>query len=237
MSVHSFQWIFFDCINTLLDFKEKADRPYWYHMGEVAVKTGAYDSTDAFNLDYEQWREKRLQSHDEEEFVLQDRIRQILRGKPSESIPLSGDVIQKFVSAFVEDYTKHVVPEPGVKNMLKAWKGKVRMGVVSNFFLKDMPAHLLKAHQLDDYFDFILDSATIGWRKPSPNIYYHALALADVPKSKIGNVLFVGDNLHVDVKVPQSLGMQAIHYIKDDPLSESERCITHWDEFRPTLAK
>ena len=225
--------ILFDCIDTLLEFRLNDERPYWQGMGEVAQKLGLYDSAHAFGEVYGRVRDQALNSIEEKETTLQERLRTVFLNGSSRDIRFSEDLLLPIISRFKKDYADCVEPEPGVFDMLDAWKGKVSMGVVSNFFLKDMPAYLLKRKGLDHYFDFILDSAAIGWRKPSQKIYYQALEISKFPKEKIENVLFIGDNPIADVQAPLELGMQAIHYKKEDDGQKKVPTIHHWDDFRP----
>ena len=49
----------------------------------------------------------------------------------------------------------------------------------------------------------------------------------------IGSVLFIGDNLQLDIAVPLELGMKAMHYSKESENRYNVRVISHWDAFRP----
>jgi len=118
--------------------------------------------------------------------------------------------------------------------MLEAWQGDAQMGVVSNFILQDMPKQLLIRHNLDHFFDFIIDSSTVGWRKPCHKIYHHALELARINKDQVNNVCFIGDNLNLDVKRPLSLGMQAVYYASKKNKVNEIPSVNNWDEFRPS---
>ncbi|MEM8643207.1 MAG: HAD family hydrolase, partial [Cyanobacteria bacterium P01_G01_bin.54] len=114
--------------------------------------------------------------------------------------------------------------------------GKVQMGVVSNYFLAEWPDKFLTEYGFRPYFDFVLDSAACGWRKPGTEIYQAAVKLASV--KDLSRVLFIGDHLRNDVMAPTQLGMQAIHFDRAGerphatPTPSEIPSITHWDQFR-----
>ena len=93
-----------------------------------------------------------------------------------------------------------------VKETLSAlFQENIQMGIVSNHLwnLNDIIKHL----GISKYFDCIISSAQIGYRKPHPKIYELALSKIDVPSE---NVLFVGDNFENDYLGPKKIGLNAI---------------------------
>jgi len=83
----------------------------------------------------------------------------------------------------------------------------VRMGIVSNTtnpsFIKEEE---LRLTGLDKYFEFAVYSSSVPYRKPHPSIFDGVVSRLQV---NLNEVLFVGDNLIMDVQGPQSIGMPA----------------------------
>ena len=94
---------------------------------------------------------------------------------------------------------------------------------------------MLEYHGLGDYFEFVIDSAALGAKKPESEIYQAALQRVGVDPAE---VLFVGDDYQRDVVAPRTHGMQARHVCRHgvrpgiDP-SPEDNAIKHWDAFRP----
>ena len=65
----------------------------------------------------------------------------------------------------------------------------------------------LRQHWLYDYFEVISISADVGWRKPHPAIFEHALAAMNVAAEQC---IMVGDHPVADVEGARALGMTAI---------------------------
>ena len=234
-----FDWIFFDCFNTLIDdFDQTGDESGLGPIEHLPVEAGIYPAAEVFRQDYIQWRQQRW-STQWREVTLPERFREILR---SRSPKLSGQDVDKVVAGMLQsfelEYPKTLRLPQGVAEMLDAWGGKVLMGVVSNFPLSHWPEQLLGQFGLRRHFDFVLDSAACGWKKPGPEIYQAACRLADIPESAISRVLFIGDHLRNDVFMPMQLGMQALYFDRshDRPNSaeapEYVSAITHWSQFR-----
>ncbi|MDE3259357.1 MAG: HAD family hydrolase [Gemmatimonadota bacterium] len=232
-------WIFFDCFNTLLDdFDETGDESGLSSILDLPVREGYFAAARDFVNAYSRWRQNRLTGDDSREVLLSDRLADVLAtsgetgGKPVHRL------VREMIEEFERSYPKQVRPTPGVEAMLAAWCGRVRMGVVSNFYLPGWPEQLLADHGLLQHFEFVIDSAAIGFRKPGAEIYREALRQAGLTDDRAGDVLFIGDNLRNDVLGPRSLGMSAIYFDRslERPMMEPQswkNSIANWDAFRP----
>jgi putative hydrolase of the HAD superfamily len=87
------------------------------------------------------------------------------------------------------------------------YQAGVRMGIVSNTtnpsFIKEEE---LRLTELDKYFEFAVYSSNVPYRKPHPSIYEGVVTRLQI---NVDEVLFVGDDLIMDVQGPQSIGMSA----------------------------
>jgi putative hydrolase of the HAD superfamily len=103
---------------------------------------------------------------------------------------------------------------PDVAGALRVLRDRgIRFGIVTNAFqpmtLRDIE---MKTHGLLDYFpECRLSAADVGYLKPSPKIFYAALAcLGTTPQE----TLFVGDNPVADIAGAQGVGMKAVMRVK-----------------------
>ena len=222
------QLILFDLMNTLMSVHE-GDVPYWYPMGKI-VEANGVESADSFNERYGNWRAERYTADIIHEVTLQDRLTSL--------IPQAGKVlIDELASTYMNDYVQRTSPCEGSSEMLEAWDGIVPMGVVSNFFVAVMPRFILDRHGLSNHFSFIIDSVLIGYRKPSKEIYQHALDLSSeyIDIEDQSKVIMIGDDWEADVEGARNMGFHPIYY-SQDPIPEEDVCvIRHWDEFRPLM--
>ena len=94
---------------------------------------------------------------------------------------------------------------PGAPEVLEKLSSQYELAVISN--ADGTIARLLKQVGLARHFRTITDSGVIGHRKPSPEIFLHALeSIGAAPEESV----YIGDVYSVDVLGAQGVGMQAI---------------------------
>jgi len=226
-----FDSIFFDCFNTLIDEIEERGLCC---IPRMSIEFGFFNHKSEFYDHYI----PTCRRPDGRETHLQERLRLCL-GKSAMRPNVSTDqVIPLMLEAWLSEYPPTVRPAPGAKEMLSHWHGRKRLGVVSNFFLPDWPRRFLQSHGLDHYFDFIINSAEFGYRKPHHEIYLHAISCVGKIASQADSILFIGDRVDLDIEPPRALGMQVLHYknppsgTRPHPTPAGVQSITHWDQFR-----
>ena len=232
------RYIFFDCFNTLIDdFDEAGDESGMRPLSHIPVTHGLYEVEHDFHDDYLAWRRDHWSNGHCDEVLLQDRLQHIFTRRLSKINKVLDPlpVVNEMLSLFYEVFPTTIRKSNKVGEVLDHLSARIRMSVVSNFFLADYPAYLLKQHGLDHYFDFIIDSAQLMVKKPGREIYQHALQKAAIEGEKISEVLFIGDNLKNDVLIPLELGMQAWYFDRsaERPSAPAPRHIKsfrNWDE-------
>jgi HAD superfamily hydrolase (TIGR01549 family) len=220
--------ILFDLMNTLL-CHEDSGPPYWHRLGDFVASKGTMPAA-TFNDLYARQREWR-HSRGTRETTLVECLNNIL---------LSGihhdEIVSKLVDTFMEDYEAKTRTLEGVETMLEAWVGHTPLAVISNFFLPGFPERLLKRHGLRRYFEFVVDSAQVGHRKPAPEIYTAALTRAGIDPGDVANVFFVGDDWIADIEGSRQVGMIPIYYSARNAAEEGIPKIRNWNDFRPPAA-
>ncbi|MCX8959421.1 pyrimidine 5'-nucleotidase [Erwinia psidii] len=88
------------------------------------------------------------------------------------------------------------VPLAGAVNLLNALQGRVKMGIITNGFTALQQARLQRTGLLT-YFDLLVISEQVGYAKPHPAIFDHALEKMGKPART--RVLMVGDNPDSDI--------------------------------------
>ncbi len=240
----SFDWIFFDCFNTLIDdFTPDGDESGVEPILCLPVEAGFYATETEFKVDYDKWKRDRWNGNDWGEVDLADRLKEILTKKNDSRRDEVDVLVSRMMKRFELEYTNTLRLTPGVCEMLQRWRGIVKTGVISNFYLRDWPQRMLMKFGLYSHFDFVIDSASFGFKKPGHTIYLGALQRAGILINQAERVIFIGDNLTNDVLAPMELGMKAIYLDRTDdrpssePVPEGIPSIRHWDEFKPEIFK
>jgi putative hydrolase of the HAD superfamily len=124
-------------------------------------------------------------------------------------IPLNENVtlIKLLEVYYLEVYSERKV-YPEVISVLRAFKNRgARMGIVSNttnpVFMKEKE---MQATGLKSFFEFAIYSSDTLYRKPHPSIFELAITHLGMNPEEI---LFVGDNISMDVAGAQGVGMKS----------------------------
>ena len=125
--------------------------------------------------------------------------------------------ISKAVEAYFSTFFDYCRLIPGTIEMLGRLKGIYRLGLLSNFTHAPAVEHLLEIMGLAPFFDTVLVSGAIGFRKPHPIVFEMLIKKLSVGKDFI---LYVGDDPEPDVLGAQKAGIRPVWmtYVKDHKL-------------------
>jgi putative hydrolase of the HAD superfamily len=115
--------------------------------------------------------------------------------------------VAEAADAFMECWMQAKTMEKSVPSILRTLKKKYSLGVVSNLAYSPAVRKTLERFGVANYFDAIVVSADVGWRKPSPKIFQKALKTMGISASE---TVYVGDELDHDVAGAQKVGMHTI---------------------------
>ncbi|MFQ5472008.1 MAG: HAD family hydrolase [Dehalococcoidia bacterium] len=128
-------------------------------------------------------------------------------------------------------------PLPGVRETLPAMSDRYSLSIVTNGE-DDIQRGKLRHLALGEHFRHLVISGNVGYEKPDPRIFEHALALAGVPASE---ALVVGDRLETDVVGAKAAGIRAVWFDhwNDEPRATDPRpdaVITAFEQLPGVLA-
>ncbi len=118
------------------------------------------------------------------------------------ALDLSDELVERIARRFVEDTTGCVRDN---LSLLSELARHYHLGIVSNFY-GNLP-RVCEDLGLRPLFGVIVDSAEVGWTKPDPRIFTHALAKLGLHSNA---ATFVGDSLPRDMAGARGIGMAHI---------------------------
>ncbi|MCK8602982.1 HAD family hydrolase [Desulfoferrobacter suflitae] len=120
------------------------------------------------------------------------------------------EAVEAYFSAFL-DYSTLI---PGTAEMLANLKAKYPLGLLSNFTHAPAARRILEVLGLMDFFEVILISGAIGYRKPHPVVFG---MLAHELRRGCAQIAYVGDDPEPDVEGALRSGMRPIWmtYVRD----------------------
>ncbi len=97
----------------------------------------------------------------------------------------------------------------GVSDTVQELSREYAVGVITNWNGEDEQRHKLRHLGLETFIRHLIVSSVVGFEKPDPRIFGHALSLAGVTAQ---DAVFVGDRLDVDIGGAHVAGMRAVWF-------------------------
>lgn len=119
--------------------------------------------------------------------------------------PRIAQALDSYFSAFY-DYC-HVIP--GTLEMLNQLKGSYQLGLLSNFTHAPAGKVLIKKLGLAPFFEVLIISGEIGYRKPHALVFRQLVKDFGVDRSR---VLYVGDNIEADINGALDAGIRPVWF-------------------------
>jgi putative hydrolase of the HAD superfamily len=147
-------------------------------------------------------------------FGLRDTVRALMGGL-ADGLGLQDPLLsERLASRFTDDAFDQLSTNARVLGALSL---RYDLGIVSNFY--GNLAAVCDEAGISRFLKVIVDSTRVGWTKPDPRIFQHALDALDLTSA---DVTFVGDSLARDMAGAQRLGMP--HIWLGDPAGTGQPC-------------
>ena len=115
------------------------------------------------------------------------------------------EIVDRAVNQWLQVFPGSNYPLPGIDEVLKILRKKYNLGIIAN--QPPLAMDELKKYRLEGYFRHIIISDIVGYHKPDPKIFQHAVELAG---AKPDQCLMVGDRIDNDVRPAKITGMRAL---------------------------
>lgn len=197
--------IFWDLDHTLWDFDRNSDLTFFKILNENNIKVDVSLFLKAYHpINREYWNLYRLNKVSKAHlrfYRLSDTFKE-----------LNVEVPEKLISKLTVDYINHLSDFnyliPNALTILEKFHLNYNMHIITNGF-KEVQKKKLEKSGLLKYFKTITISENIGFKKPSKEIFLHAITKAN---TVIENSVMIGDNFNADIIGAKSIGMKAIYY-------------------------
>lgn len=122
--------------------------------------------------------------------------------------------IAKAVDTYFSAFFLHCHLIPGTKEMLSILRDIYRLGLLTNFTHGPAAREIIDKLGLGHFFDVVLISGELGFRKPHPLVFRQLIEHLGVEKDQI---LYVGDDPEPDITGAQKAGLQPVltTYVRD----------------------
>jgi len=198
----------FDLFNTLITAHPEALREAHrnlidaLHREEIPVEKSAFRDAyvEAALRHMEETRKDGRETHNR--FWIADALCAL-------GIPLSPEDprIARTVDAYFSGFYPHCALIPGTMDLLETLSGSYRLGLLSNFTHAPAAYEILDRLDLPRFFETVLISGELGYRKPHLSVFQ---ALLDQLGEPAERVIYVGDDLEADVQGARDAGITPV---------------------------
>jgi putative hydrolase of the HAD superfamily len=200
--------LIFDFIGTLASVKnyslENSKTKLYKAIAEADFDISAESFLEAYSQAHEKYRAVRYQELVEVTNAIW--ISEALNSLGFKTNP-EDTRIKTAVNVFFEDYLNSLELRPYVKKLLNKVSVEYKLGLISNFTYAPVIYAGIRNLDISQFFNAVLVSEEVGWRKPSRKIFEDALRRLETTAEE---TVYVGDSPLEDIKGAQAVGMKTV---------------------------
>lgn len=200
--------IFFDLDHTLWDLEKNAEETLIELFLELGFGNLTSFSPKDFVVSFSKFNERQWDLY-EKKLIDKPTLRQsrFLLAMDEINIPKENQPLDMW-SHFLERCPQRTNLMPNATEVLEALSKNYPLYIITNGFSETQRKKLQNAG-LTHYFEEIIISDEVGYRKPQKEIFGFAQNLAKVQAHE---ALMIGDNLEIDVRGAVNAGWNSVHY-------------------------
>lgn len=148
------------------------------------------------------------------------------------------DRVKAALNVFFQDFIDTLELREGAKKLIREAKEHGKVGLISNFTHAPVIYESLRKVGINEFFNVIVISEEVGWRKPSSHIFQDALNRLQIQANE---AVYIGDSPIEDIKGAKAAGLRTIfvpsqfYTLKD--LKESKQEPTYITKDLTTISK
>ncbi len=200
--------VIFDFIGTLTNVKD-------YSMENSKKKLYKAITKAGFNVDAGKFIEAYTNAHEKYRVIRYEQLVEVTNAIwISETLNNLGlettqedTRIKVALNDFFEDYVNSFELKPCAEKVLTEASRLHKTGLISNFTYAPVIYAALRRLGINKFFNAVLVSEAVGWRKPHPKIFEEALRKLDATAEE---TVYVGDSPLEDIKGAKALGMKTV---------------------------
>ena len=209
--------IFFDLDHTLWDFQKNSALTFDFLLKKYQINIDLNKFLNIYiPINFSYWKLYRDEKITKE-FLRYNRLKSSFEKL---NISLSDDVINKIADDYVISLPVNNFLIKDTILVLDYLRNKYRLHIITNGFTEVQNKKIVNS-QIKKYFHSIIDSETVGVKKPNIKIFDYALRVSGA-RSK--NSLMIGDNLEADILGALNAGFHAIHFNNNNE-TPHEHCL------------
>jgi len=212
--------IFFDLDHTLWDFKKNSSLTFKFLLEKYNIPIDLERFLEIYMpINFSLWKLYRDEKISKE-YLRHNRLKSAFEKL---NINVSSVIIDQMSDDYVAHLPDHNFLVKDTLLVLDHLKEKYKLHIITNGFTEVQKKKITNSN-LDKYFSCIIDSETVGVKKPNSKVFEYALRVAGATKDES---LMIGDNLEADIIGSINAGFSAIHFNNNnEPIHSHCKIIT-----------
>lgn len=200
--------ILFDYIGTLVQ-----PRNYNLERSKAKLHKALFDA--GLKTDSDEFMRSYANAHEKYRAVRYEQLREVTNAVwVSEAlcdaqcnVELDDSRLKAGLNVFFQDFIDSLRLRPYARELLRKLSDYFRIGLISNFTYAPAIYASLRKLRINEYFNAVVVSENVGWRKPHHAIFDCALKMLHV---KPDEAIFAGDSPIEDIKGAKNVGMRTV---------------------------
>lgn len=210
---NEYKHLFFDLDHTLWDTERNAKESLNEIYSEFNLGKGNFPDFERFYTCYRGHNERLWGLYAENKVgrdaVRINRFRFALEDFQIHDYNLAERIADEFIRR--TPHKKHLIPDSIF--VLDKLSEKYKMSIITNGFIESQLIKM-KVSGISKYFENVFISEEIGFNKPDPRIFQHALSHTGIG---FETALMIGDNYEADIIGARSAGIDQVYFRENHP--------------------
>jgi len=200
--------VIFDYIGTLVNCRN-------YSM--EASKLNLYSAlvAEGFGVDKDKFLSAYSLAHEKYRKVRYEELREVTNAvwvaealcNLSFTVTADDPRIKAALNVFFQDFIDTLELREGAKKLLRQAQQQGKTALISNFTYAPVIYKSLRKVGINEFFNAVVVSEEVGWRKPSSHIFKHTLNCLKIQASE---AIYIGDSPIEDIKGAKAAGLKTV---------------------------
>lgn len=203
-----FKAVIFDYIGTLVNCRN-------YTMDSSKQKLCNALIAEGFDIDKEMFLTAYDLSHEKYRKVRYEQLREVTNvvwvsealGNLGFEVTEDDPRIKAALNIFFQDFIDTLELRNGAKKLLRQTQKQGKVALISNFTYAPVIYKSLRKMGISKFFNAVVVSQQVGWRKPSSHIFQFTLKCLEVQANE---AVYIGDSPNEDIKSAKDAGLKTV---------------------------
>ena len=203
-----FKAVIFDYIGTLVNCRN-------YTMDSSKQKLCNALIAEGFDIDEEMFLAAYDLSHEKYRKVRYEQLREVTNavwvsealGNVGFKVKEDDPRIKAALNIFFQDFINTLELRDGAKKLLHQTQKQGKVALISNFTYAPVIYKSLRKLGIGEFFNVVVVSQQVGWRKPSSHIFQFTLKCLEIQANE---AVYIGDSTNEDIKGAEQAGLKTV---------------------------